>query len=296
MMIAGFEEPTARLIELGGEDLTGASPTSRNIGVVFQNYALFPHMTVRRNVAFPLRMRGCPRDAIRPRACDRDPRPRRPAAVRRALSRASSPAASSSASPSPAPSSSSPTCSSSTSRSAPSTRTCASRCRSRSSASTARSASPMVYVTHDQTEAMTMSDRVVVLNHGTDRAGGAAARDLHRPATRFVGEFIGDSNVFAGASTRRRRRVTLDGLGPDPGRCPSVPTHRRAHRSTCWCGPSVFSWSGDGAAAPKPADDQDRRDRQLRRQRADARAGWVRRCSACGSPVRRPSPCEGRRP
>jgi putative spermidine/putrescine transport system ATP-binding protein len=61
MMIAGFEQPTSGVIELAGEDLTRRKPYERNIGVVFQNYALFPHMTVERNVAFPLRMRGVPR-------------------------------------------------------------------------------------------------------------------------------------------------------------------------------------------------------------------------------------------
>src|SRR5207245_35561 len=52
MMIAGFEEPASGVIELGGEDLTRRKPYERNIGVVFQNYALFPHMTVEENVAF----------------------------------------------------------------------------------------------------------------------------------------------------------------------------------------------------------------------------------------------------
>src|SRR5207244_13295214 len=61
MMIAGFEEPTSGVIELGGENLTRRKPYERNIGVVFQNYALFPHMTVQENVAFPLRMRAFPR-------------------------------------------------------------------------------------------------------------------------------------------------------------------------------------------------------------------------------------------
>src|SRR5262249_38699435 len=61
MMIAGFEEPTSGVIELAGEELTRRKPYERNIGVVFQNYALFPHMTVARNVAFPLRMRRFPR-------------------------------------------------------------------------------------------------------------------------------------------------------------------------------------------------------------------------------------------
>ena len=54
MMIAGFETPTAGVIELGGRDLTLSKPYQRNIGMVFQNYALFPHMTAAKNVVFPL--------------------------------------------------------------------------------------------------------------------------------------------------------------------------------------------------------------------------------------------------
>src|ERR1700734_3040124 len=57
MMLAGFEAPDAGRIVLGGRDITQMRSWKRNIGVVFQNYALFPHMTVRKNVAFPLRMR-----------------------------------------------------------------------------------------------------------------------------------------------------------------------------------------------------------------------------------------------
>ena len=60
MMIAGFEAPTRGAIELDGEDLVRRKPYERNIGVVFQSYALFPHMTVEKNVAFPLRMRRFP--------------------------------------------------------------------------------------------------------------------------------------------------------------------------------------------------------------------------------------------
>jgi putative spermidine/putrescine transport system ATP-binding protein len=57
MMISGFENPTAGTIMLDGRDITKTKPYKRNIGMVFQNYALFPHMTVRKNIAFPLRMR-----------------------------------------------------------------------------------------------------------------------------------------------------------------------------------------------------------------------------------------------
>src|SRR6516225_4648362 len=58
MMLAGFETPTAGVITLGGRDLTRVPPNKRGIGMVFQRYALFPHMTVAENVAFPLKMRG----------------------------------------------------------------------------------------------------------------------------------------------------------------------------------------------------------------------------------------------
>lgn len=58
MMLAGFEAPTHGHIELGGKDITTLPPHKRNIGMVFQNYALFPHMTVAENIAFPLKVRG----------------------------------------------------------------------------------------------------------------------------------------------------------------------------------------------------------------------------------------------
>ncbi len=67
MMIAGFEEPTAGAIVLDGEPLTGTPPYRRNIGVVFQSYALFPHMTARRNVEFPLLMRRVDQARMRER-------------------------------------------------------------------------------------------------------------------------------------------------------------------------------------------------------------------------------------
>src|SRR6266576_1730101 len=64
MMIAGFTPPTAGNILLEGRSISALAPERRNIGVVFQNYALFPHMTVEQNVAFPLRMRNLARREI----------------------------------------------------------------------------------------------------------------------------------------------------------------------------------------------------------------------------------------
>ncbi|MFP5472211.1 MAG: ABC transporter ATP-binding protein, partial [Gammaproteobacteria bacterium] len=62
--VAGFEHPEAGRICIDGEDITGLPPEKRDIGMVFQNYALFPHLTVRRNLAFGLEMRGVPRAEI----------------------------------------------------------------------------------------------------------------------------------------------------------------------------------------------------------------------------------------
>ncbi|TBZ95937.1 MULTISPECIES: ABC transporter ATP-binding protein [Rhizobium] len=61
-MIAGFESPSAGRIIIGGRDVTAVSPDRRNIGMVFQRYALFPHLTVAENIAFPLKMRGIRKD------------------------------------------------------------------------------------------------------------------------------------------------------------------------------------------------------------------------------------------
>ncbi|WP_139101218.1 ATP-binding cassette domain-containing protein, partial [Acinetobacter baumannii] len=58
MMVAGLQQPDAGSIRLGGQPVDRLPPYRRDIGMVFQNYALFPHMSVRRNVAFPLEMRG----------------------------------------------------------------------------------------------------------------------------------------------------------------------------------------------------------------------------------------------
>lgn len=65
MMLAGFETPTYGDIRIDGHPMSGLPPHKRNIGVVFQSYALFPHMTVAENLAFPLEVRKTPRDAIR---------------------------------------------------------------------------------------------------------------------------------------------------------------------------------------------------------------------------------------
>ena len=140
-LIAGFEQPTAGRILLGDEDVTDRPPFARDVNTVFQDYAIFPHMSVRQNVEYGLRVKKVARE----RAPHAGPRRRwRPSASRGTPSagRTSSPAASGSGSRWPGPWSTGPRCCCSTSRSVRSTSSCAARCRSSSSRSSARSASP----------------------------------------------------------------------------------------------------------------------------------------------------------
>jgi putative spermidine/putrescine transport system ATP-binding protein len=212
MMIAGFEEPTSGVIELGGEDLTRRKPYERNIGVVFQNYALFPHMTVERNVAFPLRMRAFPRaqqaERVREildlvglrRFADKHPRELSGGQQQRvALARGLvfNPDVLLLDEPLGA---------------------LDKNLREQMQVELKRIhrevGITMVYVTHDQTEAMTMSDRIAVFSHGTLEQTAPPLEVYHRPRTRFVGEFIGDSNFFTGrVDSGAPGCVELDGLG-----------------------------------------------------------------------------------
>jgi multiple sugar transport system ATP-binding protein len=152
-------------LEIDGRVVNDVAPSKRGIAMVFQTYALYPHMTVYDNMAYSRSScQGLPKAEIRQKveaAADKlqltnylDACPRR------------SRAASASASPSAAPSCATPRCSCSTSRSRTSTRRCACRCAWRSPAQRAAADTTMVYVTHDQVEAMTLADRIVVLKDG----------------------------------------------------------------------------------------------------------------------------------
>ena len=197
-MIGGFEEPTAGLIELQGEDVTWLPPYKRNVNTVFQNYALFPHLTIYENVAFGLRRKGVQDAEVK-------------AASPRCSSSSSCPATSSASRP--------------RSRAA---RRSASRSRGRSSTSPAvllldeplgaldlklrkqmqvelkriqqEVGITFIYVTHDQEEAMTMSDRIAVMNHGRYEQLGDPEGLYERPTTRFVAGFLGVSNLLPGAA------------------------------------------------------------------------------------------------
>jgi putative spermidine/putrescine transport system ATP-binding protein len=213
MMIAGFEHPTSGTIELDDENLTERKPYQRNIGMVFQNYALFPHMTALKNVTFPLRMRHFPRDEIEGRAhkmldlvglgrfAQRFPRELSGGQQQRvALARGLvfNPDVLLLDEPLGA---------------------LDKNLREQMQVEIKRIhrevGITMIYVTHDQTEAMTMSDRVAVFSNGRLEQIGSPLDVYNRPANRFVGEFIGDSNFFAGrADPARPGMVELAGIGP----------------------------------------------------------------------------------
>jgi putative spermidine/putrescine transport system ATP-binding protein len=213
MMIAGFERPTSGIIELAGENLTERKPYQRNIGMVFQNYALFPHMTALKNVIFPLRMRRFPRQEIEGRArkmlalvgltrfAHRYPRELSGGQQQRvALARGLvfNPDVLLLDEPLGA---------------------LDKNLREQMQVEIKRIhrevGITMIYVTHDQTEAMTMSDRIAVFREGRIEQLGSPLEVYDRPANRFVAEFIGDSNFFAGrADPVRAGWIALDRIGP----------------------------------------------------------------------------------
>jgi putative spermidine/putrescine transport system ATP-binding protein len=193
-MIAGFEEPSDGRLLIRDRDVTDMPPHRRDIGMVFQSYALFPHRTVHENVAFGLRMRKVERAAIARRVRDAlalveltGLEDRRPAQLsggqqqRVALARAIviEPTVLLCDEPLGA-----------LDKKLRQTMQFELKQLQRKIAVT------LVYVTHDQEEALTMSDRIAVMNRGRIEQLGTPFDIYNRPATRFVSDFIGDSNLF----------------------------------------------------------------------------------------------------
>jgi putative spermidine/putrescine transport system ATP-binding protein len=196
MMLAGFEAPTEGEITLEGRPLSRLPPYRRAIGMVFQNYALFPHMSVAQNIAFPLSVRRMPQDEIArrvERALDMVQLPgfgsRRPAqlsggqqqrvAVARALGL--EPALVLMDEPLGA---------------------LDKQLREQMQLEVRRLHQrlgvTMIYVTHDQHEALTLSDRIAVLHRGRVQQLDRPERIYEQPANAFVARFIGESNRLEG--------------------------------------------------------------------------------------------------
>ncbi|MBX4929414.1 ABC transporter ATP-binding protein [Rhizobium binae] len=196
MMLAGFEKPTAGGIFLDGRRIDHLPPHRREMGVVFQNYALFPHMSIADNIAFPLRMRGVGRSDIEER-------------VKRALDMVQLSAMSGRK---PAQLSGGQQQRVALARSLVFEPTVVlmdeplgaldKQLREQMQldirALHKRLELTVVFVTHDQSEALTMSDRIAVFNRGNIEQIGTPRDIYDRPQTRAVAEFIGETNLIEG--------------------------------------------------------------------------------------------------
>jgi putative spermidine/putrescine transport system ATP-binding protein len=196
MSIAGFVAPSTGRIMLDGQDITGLPPERRNFGVVFQGYALFPHLSVYDNVAFPLRTRGIVGEAARPKVeaalemaklgsfAQRYPRQLSGGQQQRvALARALvyGPGLLLLDEPLSALD-----------------RALRKEFQSEFKAIHRKVGTTFIYVTHDQDEALTMSDRIVILDQGRILQDAAPAELYERPASEFVAGFLGKSNILRG--------------------------------------------------------------------------------------------------
>ncbi|MBG6107242.1 ABC transporter ATP-binding protein [Frigoribacterium sp. CG_9.8] len=219
-LIAGFEQPTAGTVQLRGRDVTGTAPFDRDVNTVFQDYALFPHMTVLENVAYGLRVRGVKKAERIARAQESLD------AVRLSSYGARKPSELSGGQ------------------------------RQRVALARATVVKPKVllldeplgaldlklreqmqvelkelqrslgitfiFVTHDQEEALTLSDRIAVFNNGKVVQLGTPTEIYERPTTSFVASFVGTSNIFdetlsksllgrGGTNSVRPERIALRG-------------------------------------------------------------------------------------
>jgi multiple sugar transport system ATP-binding protein len=201
-MIAGLEEVTEGEIRIGGQNVTWAEPSQRGIAMVFQNYALYPHLTVAQNIGFGLSLARLPKAEIEAKVgaaadvlqlthlLDRKPKAlsggqRQRVAIGRAIVRDpkvflfDEPLSNLDAS-------------------------LRAEMRLEIAELHARLDATMIYVTHDQVEAMTMADQIVVLNGGRVEQAGQPMELYRRPGTPFVAGFLGSPrmNLFTGEAAR----------------------------------------------------------------------------------------------
>src|SRR3712207_4322769 len=223
-IVAGLEGPTAGRVRIGGRDVTALEPAERDVAMVFQNYALYPHMTVERNMAYGLRIRGLPKPEIARRVreaaellgieplLDRRPRQlsggqRQRVAMGRAIVREpklflfDEPLSNLDA-----------------------------KLRVQMRAEIRRLQRRLgvtsLFVTHDQVEAMTLGDRLVVMHQGHAAQVATPMEIFERPADTYVAGFIGSPamNFLKGRLAEEGRAVALEAGptlrfadGPRPG-------------------------------------------------------------------------------
>jgi multiple sugar transport system ATP-binding protein len=217
-LIAGLEAPSAGSIQIGERDVTQVHPSQRGIAMVFQSYALYPHMSVAQNMAFGLEIRGMKREEIRAKVAraadilqltellDRKPRAlsggqRQRVAIGRAIVREpevfllDEPLSNLDAA-------------------------LRGQVRVELARLHARLGATMIYVTHDQVEAMTLAGKIIVMNGGRVEQVGAPLELYHRPANVFVAGFLGSPrmNFLEGRvkSAQAQQVVVALASGPVP--------------------------------------------------------------------------------
>lgn len=195
-ILGGFERPDTGRIILDGEDVTNQPPEKRHVNMVFQDYALFPHMTVAQNISFALELKGLDKPAIKRRVDeitsflelgsygDRYPGQlsggqRQRVALARAL--APDPALLLLDEPLGALDAK-----------------LRGQVQRELKSIQRQTDKTFFFVTHDQEEALTMSDRIVVMNAGRVEQDGTPTELYFHPASRFVAEFIGETNLLSG--------------------------------------------------------------------------------------------------
>ena len=211
-ILGGFERPTTGRVILEGEDVTLQPPEKRHVNMVFQDYALFPHMTVQQNISFGLELKGMKIADIRARSeeimtflelggyGDRYPGQlsggqRQRVALARAL--APDPALLLLDEPLGALDAK-----------------LRGQVQQELKSIQRRTHKTFFFVTHDQEEALTMSDRIVVMNNGRVEQDGTPEQLYFHPATRFVAEFIGDTNLLSGKMRGREGDIVkMDWFG-----------------------------------------------------------------------------------
>jgi putative spermidine/putrescine transport system ATP-binding protein len=212
-LIAGFDSPTEGMIAIRGRDVARLSPAQRNVGVVFQHYALFPHLTVAQNIAYGLKRRGVKGGEQRKRVAemlalvrlgdygDRYPRQlsggqQQRIAVARAL--AFSPAVLLMDEPLGALD-----------------RALRSELQAELRRIHGEVGTTTIYVTHDQEEALALADRIAVMHEGEVVQLGTSQELYERPRDDFVARFFGECNLFdverVGAASHDVAEVSLDG-------------------------------------------------------------------------------------
>jgi len=196
-LIAGLTPPDEGRVHINGKDVTDGAPHERDIGMVFQNYALFPHMTIGENIAFPLKMRKVPAEEAQRRVQEALEMVHLPHVAQRLPRELSG---------------------------GQQQRVALARCmvyrpsiilmdeplgaldkklRDQMQLEIKRihreTGTTIVYVTHDQEEAMTMSDRICLMNGGAIEQLGAPQELYFRPRSLFVADFLGESNLLTGS-------------------------------------------------------------------------------------------------